>query len=360
MICAEVAEYVSALCDREIIPSSAAEHIGVCSDCQALLRDYLDLGAELRRTASLEQLAPAPVRVWTNSNNPLNSLIQKGWQTMRIPRVAFAALIAGIVVLASTLAIVKVGAHSTGTVVLLSVAGPNGPLSDCPLSTLEKRWSRCAMMGGFNGQTIGYQIDLVKHDANRVQLGIRTKVFGKADSSSSSDIQSEPQKLVWFKPGEPLKLDFSGVVTLTFKGEWMDHIPALVGMSSRSIDPQPDEVRVTSPLILKDRKVVGDCEGANARTNKTNQGIRIYVPGEGLFVLSLLPMPGAVQAEVRQSRISFAEGTHSYIVLTGAPVTRSDHLWVLREKGFKPNPDTDQPILGSIDMDKFPPDSPLP
>jgi hypothetical protein len=356
MICVEVAEFVSALCDGEIIPPSAAEHIGVCPACQSLLRDYLDLGAELRRTASLELSAPVPDRVWTNPHNPLSALLKKGWQTMRIPRLAFAAMIAGIVALASTLAVVKVGAHSTGTVVLLSVAGPNGPLSDCPLSTVEKRWTRCAMMGGFNGETIGYQIDLVKHEANRVQLEIRTKVYEKksSGSSSSSDLQAEPQKLVWFKPGEPMKLDFPGVVTLTFKGEWMDHVPALAGMASRSIDPQADEVRVMSPLILKDRKIVGDLEGGHARIDKTDQGIMIYIPGEGLFVLSLSPAPGAVQAEVREGRVSFDEGNHSYIVVTGAPVTRSGHLWVLREKGFKPNPDTDQPFIGSIDMDKIP------
>jgi hypothetical protein len=40
--------------------------------------------------------------------------------------------------------------------------------------------------------------------------------------------------------------------------------------------------------------------------------------------------------------------------LSDCPLTRGDHLWVLREKAFKPNPDTDQPILGSIDMDKIP------
>ncbi len=55
MICTEAAEFVSALCDGEIIPPTAAEHIGTCPACQARLRDYLNLGVELRRTASLEQ-----------------------------------------------------------------------------------------------------------------------------------------------------------------------------------------------------------------------------------------------------------------------------------------------------------------
>ena len=42
---------------------------------------------------------------------------------MRIPRLAFAAMIAGIVALACTLAVVKVGANSNGTVVLLTTTG---------------------------------------------------------------------------------------------------------------------------------------------------------------------------------------------------------------------------------------------
>ena len=42
MICTEAAEFVSALCDGEIIPPSAAEHIGGCSSCKARLSDYLD------------------------------------------------------------------------------------------------------------------------------------------------------------------------------------------------------------------------------------------------------------------------------------------------------------------------------
>ena len=73
MICIEAAEFVSALCDGEIIPPAAAEHIGACTACQALLRDYLDLGAELRRTASLEQSAPVPARAWTRPSNPLTA-----------------------------------------------------------------------------------------------------------------------------------------------------------------------------------------------------------------------------------------------------------------------------------------------
>ena len=54
MRCEEAAEFVSALCDSERIPREAAEHIGECEKCRAWLQDYAMLGAELRRTASLD------------------------------------------------------------------------------------------------------------------------------------------------------------------------------------------------------------------------------------------------------------------------------------------------------------------
>ncbi len=165
MICTEAAEFVSALCDGEIIPPVAAEHIGTCPGCQAQLRDYLAMGVELRRTASLEQSASIPAHtpdhIWTRPQNPLKAFLQKGWGTMRIPRLAFAAMIAGIVALASTLAVVKVGANSNGTVVLLTTSGPSGRLMDCPLSTLDKNQASCTIYGKAGSVLLGYKVKLI-------------------------------------------------------------------------------------------------------------------------------------------------------------------------------------------------------
>lgn len=64
MRCEEAAEFVSALCDGESIPQGAAEHIGVCETCQALLKEYGEIGTELRRVASLESPLEARARTW--------------------------------------------------------------------------------------------------------------------------------------------------------------------------------------------------------------------------------------------------------------------------------------------------------
>ena len=54
MNCNEAAEFVSALCDGERIPAGAAAYVGDCEGCQARLREYIALGAEMRRAASME------------------------------------------------------------------------------------------------------------------------------------------------------------------------------------------------------------------------------------------------------------------------------------------------------------------
>ena len=65
MRCDEAAEFVSARCDGEVIPQTAAEHLETCAPCHALLEEYMEMGAELRRTASLEIEQGVSPRIWT-------------------------------------------------------------------------------------------------------------------------------------------------------------------------------------------------------------------------------------------------------------------------------------------------------
>ncbi len=71
MTCNEAAEFVSALCDGETIPRNAAEHVGACQACQAQLKEYLAIGAELRRVASMETPEAATPRVWEKREGAL-------------------------------------------------------------------------------------------------------------------------------------------------------------------------------------------------------------------------------------------------------------------------------------------------
>ena len=74
----------------------------------------------------------------------------------------------------------------------------------------------------------------------------------------------------------------------------------------------------------------------------------MYIPGQGSFMISVLPMKDAVAADVFLSRISFQEGGHSWEFVTGAPVSRANRIWVLHQPNFKPTgPDSDLVFVSS-------------
>lgn len=340
MICDEAAEYVSALCDGEMIPPVAAKHIGACENCRARLRDYLAMGVELRRVASLETVASVGPRTWERRQGTLAEWWQKGWGTMRIPRLAFAMLIGGVIALASTLAVVKVRAHDTGTVVLLTVAtGSNNKPVECALSAVDKREAVCTFLGNVDRQMLGYKIDLLSRDGDRVQLGIRSRVWpivpGSTVAHSTSDVDREQQRLFSFEPGDTLQVDVSGIPPLIIRGNWLDHMPAFVG--TNSLDPGPEELRVISPLLLSDKEILGDLEGGMATEDKRDRAVLLYYPQQGTYLLSLAPLRGGVQAQVNLNRISFNENGRKYELITATPIARSKQVWVLRQPELDPH-----------------------
>lgn len=259
---------------------------------------------------------------------------------MRIPRLAFAALLAGIIALACTLAVVRVGANSNGTVVLLNAVGPDGTLWPCPLSTLDTK-PACDWYGHMGPQNLAYRVRLLSRDGNRVLLAIRTRTYTKGDDLSSFTIDADPVTKVteiWFVPGEQSKIDVANVGTLALTGEWMDHMPILISPRGPDLSPGPGEIRIVSALLLKDKTVAGDLAGLSGAINPTDdpdQALGIYMPGEGRFLLSQLPMSGAIEAYVDLGRVSFVEGGHAWELVAGAPISRANRIWVLHQPDFK-------------------------
>ena len=62
-----------------------------------------------------------------------------------------------------------------------------------------------------------------------------------------------------------------------------------------------------------------------------------YVPGEERYLISLVPFEGAVEDGVRLGTITFSLEGHDYLLLTSMPITVSEHVWVKRERDFKPS-----------------------
>ena len=335
MNCDDAAEYVSALCDGERIPRGAAEHIGACDMCQARMKDYLEMGAELRRVASLESPVEARPRVWVKQQDVRTIWWQKGWQTMGIPRLVFAMLLAAIVGLGASLAIVKVKAHETGTVVMLKIAGPDGDAMTCPISLVDRKQDTCGGVAGMNGGSLVYDVKLLSKEGNRLALRVRTKFNADSTAGSFSEQDSVPQRQYWFEPGQTLAVDVPGLGDIKLTGEWTDHVPALLS-ETQSIDPEAGEFRMVSPLLLKGKVVAGDMEGGSVFIDKPEEGVDLYIPGQGRFEFLRTPFDGATKAEVKLNRITFNINGEPYTILTGTPVSRGSDIWVRLTTDYKP------------------------
>ena len=95
--------------------------------------------------------------------------------------------------------------------------------------------------------------------------------------------------------------------------------------------------------------------GAAAADTGANAATMLYAPGLGRFVLSSVPFEGAIEGKIQVSEMSFTLVGKSYLLLTRAPISRSDHVWVLHQPDWRPrasktNSSGDHPELGSGEL----------
>ncbi len=336
MKCDEAAEYVSALCDGAIVPHGAAEHINACEGCRVQLKEYMELGAELRRVASLEISETLVPQFRPERRSVTTILWQKARKTMRIPQLALASLLASVVILGTGWTLQNVRASSLGAVLLVQFTGP-GASSFCALSAVDKKLDSCAGEIKVKSGWLLWGVEVLAKDGDRAIMGVRARVEDPEASINTSQVGDLPQQQYVLTPGEPLNVNVDGFGTMSFTGQWIDHIPAisagLVGQN-HDLDPGPDELRFFSPLLLHGEQVVGDLEGASTSLDQPGTAIDIYLTGAGRFDLSLSPMPGAVEGKVQFNRINFTINGQSYVFVTGAPISRGRSVWVIQN----PNP----------------------
>ena len=342
MRCDEVQEYVSALYDGETMPLEAAEHTARCAHCQELLKEYAEMGAAVRSYGGLLIAEPAPDRTWLTTKQDRITLWKKGLEMMRIPRIAFACLVLLLVVLGSRLAIVEVRAHDDGSVLLLKLTPAHGDNVSCDVSASDNSHNHCGGLAQIDKSNLRYAVKVVRKDGNRVLLSVRTQVWPQGPATYDPDKDDGlPEAQVWFTPGQSLSLPNTGELKVALTGEWSDHMPVKF-FEDRLLDPGPNEIRLSSPLVLKNNKLAGDAVNVSAATDQPGDGILLFVPGEGRFLLSLTEVAGAVPAKVQFNRVSFESEGQAYVIVTGIPVCRSENIWVLHDAGYKPSPDSAQ------------------
>jgi len=363
--CEEASEFISVLCDGERIPREVAQHVEQCEACRARLKDYVEMGAELRRLASLESPEVLNVGTWASQQGAAWGWWRKGWQTVRVPRFAFALMLLLIAALGSGLAVLKARPALTGKMLVLMIKAPPGGFGSgrCALPPRVTERPSCTSMMATQSATLGASFRVAAIAGGRFELAVRTKI-GAAPVApglfgmSFEGFENWPETRHWFEPGEKLDIGIEGFGTITVAGELLDR--------TLTLDLGPDELRIISPALLRENRLVFDlAHGGSIEGSVEQKGdcILMYSPREGRFILSLEPIEGAIEGEIRQSRIVFTMNGKSHVLFTGGSIARAERVWILHQPNYRPPQEgntglDDHPFIGSARLEDLFPKAP--
>lgn len=348
MNCKQVGEYISTLCDGQRIPRDAAEHIGGCQTCREQLNEYAAIGSELRRLASLDEIAPLADDDWRQSVNKLGWW-QKGLTTMRIPKLAFGVMLIAIIALSGGVVLVRARAGlADGRFLELKYKfAPSG-------LTHSGRVDICIIR--VDGNQKGNTCDFVDHGREGLLL-MNTRLTGKVGDSAQLRIRAKyvpgdgdtevnygealfkdvPERALSLEPGEKQEFEVAGLGNVEVEGEYLDHIPPLVYRPQETLDPNPKEFRIVAPVLVRGNQVIANADGSSIDTGDSDATLMLYVPGGGRYLISVTPFESAVEGSVHLGKIAFSLEGHDYLLLTSMPITVSEHVWVKHEPAFKPS-----------------------
>lgn len=356
MKCNEVAEFISVLYDGEKIPREAAEHLGVCDECGRRLADYSAIGAELRRAASLGEPTNVKDRTWENRKALRSGWWRKSRESMRIPRLVFASMLAAIFLLSGGLVLVRARPNPAGSLLWLAVKlPPDGAVMHVALPTDGEPGRDGFANVSFvpTGGTLSISVRFLRREGDRVELGVKTRYDNPIPHSTTEEMLKDiAQQSLWIEPGRNAEIFVLGLGSIQFAGDFVDHKP-------RFFDAKANEFRIVSPVLIRGKEVVYSQLGASGSTGNAVTGLWIYSPGEGRFLFSPAPFKDAIEGSVFDSRIEFSVDGQEYLLLTAVQVTRATHVWVKHDPRYKPSEhhagETDDvSSLGSGDSSDFP------
>jgi hypothetical protein len=209
------------------------------------------------------------------------------------------------------------------------------------------------------------KVELIRRQGDRVELGVKIRYENPSPDftgPAEQRLEGIPQQSLWIEAGKNAENSVPGLGPIEFAGDFIDHKPPAFFSLDDTIDPKANEFRFVSPVLLRGKEVVFNEGGASSMAEtKPGTGVVVYQPGEGRFLFSAAPFKDAVEGSVLESQIKFALEGQEYVLLTGVPATRAEHVWMKHEPQYKPSqhhlgPDDDHTLLGGGGHGDFPPE----
>lgn len=343
MNCEQAAEFVSSLFDGERIPREAAEHIGCCEACCSRMRDYAAMRAELQIAESTASWERVPEGRWIEIHSRNTNWLSKWRETMRIPRFAFVLMMVLILILSGGLALVKARPRGNGPSLLLTIKlPPNGAVLHCTFDTrvADGHYS-CSHGASIDSGYVWISARYMKREADRVQLAIKTKYSSEpTPQQRSSDVLADiPEEEYWFNHDRVLAVQVAGLGTIEISGQFLDYMPAVGSRPTEPLDAGPDEFRLYYPVLARENRVLVNITDSMVTYEGNDAAAALYAPGLGRFIFSSVPLEGAVEGKRQFNQLSFTLNGQPYLLVTGAPISRAERLWVLLQPNWRPSQD---------------------
>ncbi len=342
--CEEAQEFVSALYDGQRVPKELADHVDVCPNCRERLRAYSRIGAELRLLASrAPTVAAVPDRL-ARKVRPGRSkfLFIKG--RMLVPRFAV-VMTAGLFIVLTASLFTLHAQQSRPLWFQFALDAQNPHPTDRtfkPQHAVRAGYDDYWVWGNGPNNVVGTHIVVSTINSDSVQLAIRSRRYNATNADQidvKKDLGDVSGHTFTYYPGRPLEIPIEGGGTLVLQGQVLDHQPKFM-MFGIPLEPNPDQLILSSPVLISGKTVLSDMKGANAIANGADKEAVLYAPGTGLLRFALQPSPGAIQGVASWGNLDFKLDGQSYRLLTASQICGGDQphtVWVKNDAQFSPS-----------------------
>jgi hypothetical protein len=351
MTCQEAPPLISDLYDGETVPKEAAEHFARCATCQERLRDYAQMGAELRLLASADSVeAPAAIpalppraRRWAHTFTA----------RVLVPRFALGLGAVLIAVLSLSLGVMR--AQVASLWFQFNVTSPDKMGSWGSEVQAGSRGKPAFLMTGPQGR-VGAIIDVDEIQYGRVRLSVRAHrmevvsagqearpIPRSIESTPTSDqtvgemlANTAPQNYEYI-PGQVLEIPVEGGGKLLLTGRVLERHAHFWVKEDYPLEPKPDQIVLTEPALVRDQELLVKGLGS-ASADGDDPYVAFFAPKEGLFALLLKPMDGAIPAEAEYGQARFKMDGHDYVLFSATPITGGQQpreIWVYRDPNYQ-------------------------
>ena len=353
MTCQDAQPFISPLYDGECVPKEAAEHLASCTACKECLRDYAQMGAELRLLASADsQEAPAAMPALPPRARRWGQALTA---RVLVPRFALGLGVVLVAVLSLSLGVMR--AQVTSLWFQFNVSTPEKLGS----------WGNEVQAGGHGGPAFvmtGPQervvaiIDVDEIQYGRVRLRVRARrvevpsagqearpIPLSIESTPASDkivrqmVANTPAQTFDYIPGQVLEIPVEGGGKLLITGRVLERRANFWIKEDYPLEPKVNQIVFTEAALVRDQELLAKRVGS-ASAGGDDPYVALYIPKEGLFGFLLKPMEGAVPAEAEYGQARFKMDGHDYVLFSATPITGGEQprqIWVYRDANYVPS-----------------------